>query len=86
LAIKCPKCNVANPDTVKFCGKCGTQLPSPKDVHPQATETLQSLIKELTTGATFAGHYQIVEELGKGRGRRELNRMAMLEPLPNGVS
>ena len=66
MTIKCPKCNVANPDTVKFCGECGTQLPSPKDVHPQATETLQTPIKELTTGSTFANRYQIIEELGKG--------------------
>jgi serine/threonine protein kinase/tetratricopeptide (TPR) repeat protein len=66
MAIKCPKCNVANPDTVKFCGECGTQLPSSKDIHPEVTETLQTSIKELTTGATFAGRYQIIEELGKG--------------------
>jgi serine/threonine-protein kinase len=30
------------------------------------TQTLQSPIKELTTGSTFAGRYQIIEELGKG--------------------
>jgi serine/threonine protein kinase/Flp pilus assembly protein TadD len=30
------------------------------------TQTLQSPIKELNTGSTFAGRYQIIEELGKG--------------------
>jgi serine/threonine-protein kinase len=30
------------------------------------TETLQTPVRELTTGATFAGRYQIIEELGKG--------------------
>ena len=30
------------------------------------TKTLETPIKELTTGSTFAGRYQIVEELGKG--------------------
>jgi len=30
------------------------------------TETFQTPIKELTTGSTFAGRYQIIEELGKG--------------------
>ncbi len=30
------------------------------------TETLQAPIQELTTGSTFAGRYQIIEELGKG--------------------
>ena len=24
--MKCPKCNTENPDTLKFCGECGTQL------------------------------------------------------------
>jgi serine/threonine protein kinase len=30
------------------------------------TETLQTPIRELTTGSTFAGRYQVIEELGKG--------------------
>jgi tetratricopeptide (TPR) repeat protein/tRNA A-37 threonylcarbamoyl transferase component Bud32 len=30
------------------------------------TETLQTPIKELATGSTFAGRYQVIEELGKG--------------------
>ncbi len=30
------------------------------------TETLQTPVKELATGSTFAGRYQIIEELGKG--------------------
>jgi len=30
------------------------------------TETLQAPTQELTTGSTFAGRYQIIEELGKG--------------------
>jgi serine/threonine protein kinase len=30
------------------------------------TETLQTPVRELTTGATFAGRYQVIEELGHG--------------------
>jgi serine/threonine protein kinase/tetratricopeptide (TPR) repeat protein len=30
------------------------------------TETLQTPVRELATGATFAGRYQIIEELGRG--------------------
>jgi serine/threonine protein kinase len=45
---------------------CGTQLPSSKDIRPEVTETLRAPIKELTTGSTFAGRYQIIKELGKG--------------------
>jgi serine/threonine protein kinase/Tfp pilus assembly protein PilF len=66
VATKCPKCHKENPETVKFCGECGTQLPASKDIHPDVTETLQTPIRELTTGSTFASRYQIIEELGKG--------------------
>lgn len=66
MTTNCPKCHHENPDDTLYCGKCGTQLSSPRDVHPQATETLQTPIKELTTGSTFAGRYQIIEKLGEG--------------------
>jgi serine/threonine protein kinase/tetratricopeptide (TPR) repeat protein len=61
---KCPKCNAENPDTLKFCGECGTQLPSLEKIN--VTETMETPKEELTTGSTFAGRYQIIEELGKG--------------------
>ena len=64
MSNKCPKCETNNPDTVKFCGECGTQLPSLEDV--EVTETIETPKEELTTGSTFAGRYQIIEELGKG--------------------
>jgi serine/threonine-protein kinase len=73
--MKCPKCHSENPEAKQFCADCGTQLISGREpnsaktgiVSPNAqTETLQAPIKELTTGSTFAGRYQIIEELGKG--------------------
>ena len=65
--MKCPKCQAENPETVKFCGECGTPLEGhSRDARPDATKTLQTPINELTTGATFAGRYQIIEELGHG--------------------
>jgi len=30
------------------------------------TVTLQAPIRELITGSTFAGRYEVIEELGKG--------------------
>jgi serine/threonine protein kinase len=33
---------------------------------PDLTETIETPSEELTTGLTFAGWYQIIEELGKG--------------------
>jgi hypothetical protein len=65
--MKCPSCRSENSETVKFCGECGTPLPWPAKPQPSgATETIQTPIHELTTGATFAGRYQVIEELGKG--------------------
>jgi len=66
VSLTCPKCHSGNPETLKFCGECGTQLSSLKDIHPEVTETFQTPIKELTTGSTFASRYQIIEELGHG--------------------
>jgi serine/threonine protein kinase/Tfp pilus assembly protein PilF len=74
MAMKCPKCQFENPADTFYCGKCGTQLGGHEPNSPEfgivspnsKTETLQTPIKELTTGSTFAGRYQIIEELGKG--------------------
>jgi len=64
MVIKCPKCHSDNPDTQKYCGECATPLPSLKDI--EITKTLETQKKELSPGSTFAGRYQIIEELGKG--------------------
>jgi serine/threonine protein kinase/Tfp pilus assembly protein PilF len=78
--MKCPKCHFENPEESSFCSKCGTGIrghvpDSPesgtcpqnsKDIRSEDTETLKTPIKELTTGSTFAGRYQVIEELGKG--------------------
>jgi len=66
MAIKCPKCHFDNPDTQRFCGECRTQLPPTEEISAPLTETLETPKEELTTGSTFAGRYQIIEELGKG--------------------
>ena len=66
MAITCPKCHSENPETKQFCGDCGTALPSSRDVRSDVTETVQTPVRELTSGSTFAGRYQIIEELGKG--------------------
>jgi serine/threonine protein kinase/Tol biopolymer transport system component len=64
MPVKCPKCKSYNPETATFCAECGTKLISPNDV--DITETLETPKEELSTGSTFAGRYQIIEELGKG--------------------
>jgi len=64
--MKCPKCHFDNPSDTFFCGICGAQLPPSEKAPPLPTETLQTPIKDLSTGSTFAGRYQVIEELGKG--------------------
>jgi len=67
VAIKCPKCHSENPEDSSFCAKCGTQIQQlSADLPGGPTETLQTPVKELTTGSTFAGRYQVIEELGHG--------------------
>jgi eukaryotic-like serine/threonine-protein kinase len=66
VAVKCPKCQVENAETSLFCSGCGTKLESAGEFSLFETETIQASVKELSTGSTFAGRYQIIEELGKG--------------------
>ena len=60
--MKCPRCHSDNPDTRQFCGECGTQLVPLGEI--PVTATLKTPTEELTTSSTFAGRYQIIEELG----------------------
>ena len=64
MANKCPKCDTDNPSDSKFCKECATALKPSEKISP--TKTLETPTEELTTGSTFAGRYQIIEELGKG--------------------
>ncbi len=66
MAVKCAKCHLENPESSLFCAGCGAKLEAARDLSLFQTETLQTPLKELTTGSTFAGRYQIIEELGKG--------------------
>ncbi len=64
--MQCPKCKSHNPGDSKFCKECGTQITVSEQI-PVQTKTIEAPREELTTGSTFAGRYQIIEELGKGR-------------------
>lgn len=67
MTLKCPKCHSENPETARFCAGCGTALISTKNEdRVSVTRTIETAQEELATGATFAGRYQIIEELGKG--------------------
>jgi serine/threonine protein kinase/Tfp pilus assembly protein PilF len=64
MPIMCPKCHSENPDTVKFCGECGTRLFKSPDI--SITETIPFSEDLLPMGSTFAKKYQIIKSLGRG--------------------
>ena len=64
--MKCPHCDFDNPADTKFCGNCAAPLKPQEEASLPFTKTLQTPKAELTTGSTFAGRYQVIEELGKG--------------------
>jgi len=64
--MKCPKCHFENPPNSNFCSKCATQLPLSEETSVPHTKTLETPVKELTRGTTFAERYEFIEELGIG--------------------
>ena len=64
--MKCPQCRTDNPSDSKFCKECATPLPSRGALDSFPTETIGQPVRGLATGTTFAGRYQVIEELGKG--------------------
>lgn len=53
MTIKCPKCQLENPDDTIYCGKCTTPLPSSEEISISQTKTLETPIEELTRGTTI---------------------------------
>jgi serine/threonine protein kinase/tetratricopeptide (TPR) repeat protein len=64
--MDCPKCRAPNRDTQAFCGQCGSSLQSASPPADDVTEPSRQPRDELEPGTTFAGRYQIIEELGRG--------------------
>lgn len=63
--MKCHNCSFENTDESLFCSRCGTKLGDSQRAQA-ATETYHMPMLHLEVGATFAGRYQIIEELGRG--------------------
>jgi len=64
--MKCPDCLFLNDSDSKFCKECGTRLEESASGAVMPTKTMETSQQELSTGSTFAGRYQIIEELGQG--------------------
>ena len=64
--MKCPRCQNENPEGIRFCGRCGRELPGSGETVASATATFQTPGKGLERGTTFARRFEIIEEIGKG--------------------
>ncbi len=64
--MKCPQCGIENPDGTQFCSKCASPLIPGGSGPNETTQTFKTPVQLLSTGSTFAGRYQIIEELERG--------------------
>jgi len=64
MGTKCSKCHTENPSDSKYCKECATPLPLSDEV--PVTKTLETPVERIKRGTTFAGRYEIIEELGTG--------------------
>lgn len=64
--MKCPKCQTDNTDTAIFCSNCAMRMTAADEVQSSFTKTLETPVKGLTSGTTFATRYEVIEELGIG--------------------
>ncbi len=65
--MRCPRCQTDNPAETRFCGRCGVPLPGAPGPGQSSTVIMGAPpVRELAPGETFAGRYQVIEDLGKG--------------------
>jgi serine/threonine protein kinase len=66
MANICPKCHFENPEGTRFCGNCATSLTASEKDSVARTVTMETPLEGFARGTTFAGRYEIIEELGSG--------------------
>jgi eukaryotic-like serine/threonine-protein kinase len=65
--MRCPRCQAENPYETRFCGHCGAALDAAATSPVSSTQIMaEPVLSGLAAGQTFAGRYQVIEDLGKG--------------------
>ena len=66
--MECPRCHHENAGDSSYCSRCGTRLipVPPSSAAVTQTAAYSQLPPGLAVGGTFAGRYQVTEELGQG--------------------
>ncbi len=64
--MKCPYCQFENVEGGRYCSRCSRPLPPASGGPEEITQTYSAAAPELARGTTFAGRYEIIEELGRG--------------------
>jgi TolB-like protein/Flp pilus assembly protein TadD/predicted Ser/Thr protein kinase len=62
----CPKCRTENTPDARVCVSCGYELDAAGSHSDSQIETPSVPVVELKRGQTFAGRYEVIEELGQG--------------------
>ncbi len=64
--MKCPQCSAGNTETARFCRSCSAVLRNSSDSGFDTTAVFSDPCTDFAPGSTFAGRYQVIEELGRG--------------------
>lgn len=66
ILIKCPNCQMENPESAQFCAECGVRLEPAKKNALSQTKPLEIPRQVLAAGSTWGERYKVIAELGKG--------------------
>jgi serine/threonine protein kinase/tetratricopeptide (TPR) repeat protein len=64
--IKCPHCDVENPESAQYCAECGVRLETDKKTRVSQPLPLETPEEELAVGSTFSERFKVIEDLGQG--------------------